>query len=296
MAASVDRAIAALARRQQGNITRQQLLRLGLRPDAITHRCQTGWLHREHQGVYGVGRKPATSLERASAAVLACGQGAALCGPSAFTLWGFDKQWRFPVHVCAPTNHKHPGIATHRFPSLAKQDVRTHLGIRVTSPARTFLDNAPHLTRQQLRRTLSDARRSGNLKPAALHDVLDRNPKHPGRAPLTAAIKAYQPTRSEFEDAFVRFCAQYRLPTPQINTIVRGHEVDALFPDERLIVELDGWDFHRDRHAFEDDRDRDADALAAGLPTVRITWERMNRTPSKEATRLQTILAARRRS
>jgi very-short-patch-repair endonuclease len=78
--------------------------------------------------------------------------------------------------------------------------------------------------------------------------------------------------------------------------MVCGHEVDALFAAEQLIVELDGWDFHRDRYAFEADRDRDADALAAGLPTVRVTWERMSQTPGKEASRLHAILVRRRES
>lgn len=73
-----------------------------------------------------------------------------------------------------------------------------------------------------------------------------------------------------------------------------GYEVDAFFAAEGVIVELDGWEFHRDRQAFEDDRVRDADMLAAGLVTVRITWERYTRTPDSEARRLKTILAARR--
>jgi len=214
-----------------------------------------------------------------------------LCGPSAFTLWGFQKQWIFPAHVCTPTKRTRPGIVTHRFPSLAKKDVRTQLGIRVTSPARTFLDCAPNLTRQRLRRALADARRSGHLKPAALNDVLDRNPTHPGHTPLTAAVTGYQPTRSELEDTFLDFCRRHDLPTPTINRKTNGYEPDIRFPDHGVIVELDGWDFHRDRDSFEGDRDRDADQLAEGHPTVRITWERITETPAKEAARLKTILA-----
>jgi very-short-patch-repair endonuclease len=75
---------------------------------------------------------------------------------------------------------------------------------------------------------------------------------------------------------------------------VAGYEVDALFEAEQLIVELDGWAFHADRDAFERDRDRDADTLAAGCATVRITWERMRRAPAQEAARLQAILTGRR--
>jgi very-short-patch-repair endonuclease len=66
-----------------------------------------------------------------------------------------------------------------------------------------------------------------------------------------------------------------------------GYIVDALFPAERVIVELDSWEFHQDRSSFESDRDRDADTLAAGHLTVRMTWERMT---TKEAARLHQIL------
>jgi very-short-patch-repair endonuclease len=288
---SLERRIAALGRRRHGNVTRAQLLKLGLGPSAITHRCRTGLLHREHGGVYSVGRPARTPLERASAAVLACGRRAALCGPSALTLWGFDRHWHFPVHVCSPVNRTRPGIITHKFPTLGRRDVRTHLGIRVTSPARTFLDCAPVVPRRRLRRALADARRSGHLTPAAVQDVLDRFPNHPGKAPLAQAFRNYQPTRSEFENAFVRFCATHDLPAPVINAHVAGHEVDALFPEHKLIVELDGWDFHQDRDAFESDRDRDADTLAAKHGTVRMTWERVHEAPLREANRLKTIMA-----
>jgi very-short-patch-repair endonuclease len=71
---------------------------------------------------------------------------------------------------------------------------------------------------------------------------------------------------------------------------VVGFEVDALFPDEKLIVELDSWQFHSGRASFEGDRDRDATTLAAGFGTVRITWERMRDRPGAEAQRLQQIL------
>jgi very-short-patch-repair endonuclease len=78
-------------------------------------------------------------------------------------------------------------------------------------------------------------------------------------------------------------------------TYVAGYEVDALFAAERLIVELDSWDFHSDREAFESDRDRDADTLAADHETVRITWTRIEKRPAREAQRLNRILELRRR-
>ena len=69
-----------------------------------------------------------------------------------------------------------------------------------------------------------------------------------------------------------------------------------LFPEEKVIVELDGYEFHRTKESFERDRERDATTLAHGFVTVRITWKRLTDRPEKEAARLHQILAARRRA
>jgi hypothetical protein len=194
--------------------------------------------------------------------------------------------------VTCPTRRKRPGIITHEAPGLVRADTRIQLGIRATSPARTLLDRAPDLPERQLRRAAAHARREGLMHPAGLLDLLERNRRHPGAQALAATMTDQAPTRSDFEDAFLVFCSHHGLPTPLVNTRVAGHEVDAYFPESGLIVELDGWDFHRDRDAFEDDRDRDASALAAtGVPTLRVTWERMTARADREARRLHQILA-----
>ena len=75
---------------------------------------------------------------------------------------------------------------------------------------------------------------------------------------------------------------------------VAGWEVDALFPREKVIVELDGWEFHSSRQSFEDDRERDACTLAAGFVTLRVTWTRIHARARREAVRLHQILRQRR--
>ena len=102
------------------------------------------------------------------------------------------------------------------------------------------------------------------------------------------------PTRSPLEDKFLPFCERFGLPTPKINTSVNGYEADAYFEAERVIVELDGYEFHSDRRTFESDRERDVHALANGVVTVRITEERLDGAPEREAQRLHAILRARR--
>lgn len=291
----IDAATAAVARRQQGNIHRLQLIAIGLTGSGIAHRVRAGRLYRVHAGVYSVGRPPLTPLERASAAVLACGPGAALSHGSALALWGLQQRWDTPFHVIVPGDRRPRGIQVHRSRSLATRDLTTQLGIKVTTPARTVLDCAPGLSDRALSRSLDDGRHAGILKLGALADLLARCPRHPGASRIMAHLSTGDgPTRSDWEIAFPAFCARHGLPRPVMSTTVCGHEVDALFVAEKLIIELDSWEFHRDRAAFETDRDRDADTLAGGYATVRITSKRTRDTPGKEAARLRNILARRR--
>jgi very-short-patch-repair endonuclease len=286
-----DAAIAALAVRQHGNITRRQLEDLGLSDRAITYRVKAGRLHRVFTGVYSVGKPPVTPLERASAAVLACGPGAALSHGSALSLWGLDNHWHTPFEVVVPGDRRPKGIKVHRCTTLARRDITTQLGIRVTTPARALLDTAPRLPDTRLTRAVNDALHSRYMHQSDLAEIHARLPRHPGAARLLPFTAKPRITRSELEDAFLAFCQTHRLPQPQTNIRIAGYLVDAYFPAERLIVEVDSYEFHADRATFESDRDRDADTLLAGFPTVRITYERMQRSPATEAARLRAILS-----
>jgi Protein of unknown function (DUF559) len=245
--------------------------------------------------VYAVGHHPTTPVARARAALLACGPGAVLSHGSAATLWGMRKRWQSPVEVTVRRDHRRRGIRAHRSKMLAPQDVKLHLGIRLTSPARTALDIAPSLGDRALARVVNEARLSGYLRPEDLGELLDRCPTHRGAKRLRPFVEATAgPTRSEFEDAFVVFAQHFGFPRPEINVHVAGYEVDALFRSERLIVELDGFEYHRDRRSFERDRDRDVATLVAGFETVRVTWQRLTLKADREAARLHTILDGRR--
>ena len=290
-----DHAIAELARRQHGIVTREQLLGVGLGEAAIGYRCRHERLFRVHLGVYAVGRPPALPLEKASAAVLACGHRAALSHSSALSLWGFTSEWRFPLHVTDARLHRRPEVITHKAPGLTRTDIRTQLGIRVTSPARTFLDCAIDLGPYRLPRVAAEARRGGYLHLAQIADVLDRFRSHPGRTPFLEALGGLrQPTRSELEDAFLAFCKRYGLPQPVVNSHPGRAECDMVFEAELVVIELDGWDFHRDKYAFENDRDRDMDLALLGYFPLRITWKRLMERPEREARRLHQFLRDRR--
>jgi Transcriptional regulator, AbiEi antitoxin/Protein of unknown function (DUF559) len=292
VAARIDKTIAALAPKQHGYIKRSQLLQLGLTARAIDYRIQVGQLIPVYAGVYAVGHIPLGQEARAHAAVLACGDGAVLSHASAAALWKYVKRWPRHCEVIAIWDRRRQGIKVHRAKTLTRRDITRQLGVPVTSPARTVLDMTARLkTDAALRRFVNDARLTRTFRLSDLDELLVRHPRHPSTSRLMPFVQARGgPTRSEFEDRFTAFAREYGLPTPVTNTRLLGFEIDALFPEHRLIVELDGWDFHSDRGSFESDRDRDAELLAAGYQTIRITWERLKSQPAREAARLRAIL------
>ena len=214
---------------------------------------------------------------------------------SAAALWEMGTRWPNIPEITVPARRRPAGIRVHVHPALESQDIRRHRGIRATSPARTILDIAPTLGHTQRARALNEARLAKHLRMNYLVELLGRNPYHPGTPLLRPFVEhPTGPTRSEFEDRFQGFAREYGLPIPLVNVRVAGYEVDALFEAEKVVVELDGWDFHSNRRSFERDRDKDADLLAAGYLVVRITWERLINAPAREAARLHAILTARR--
>jgi hypothetical protein len=290
-----ERALAKLAARQYGHVTYGQLVALGFTRSAIGTRIKQRRLIRVFARVYAVGHVRPEAVARAAAAVLAGGDGAVLSHFSAAALWGFRDDWPARPEITLAAKRRPTGIRVHVQPALHRsKDIRRHRSIRVTGPARTLLDIAPRLTEPTLARAVNEARLNSGLCRSHLAALLARQPRHPGIRLLERFVDAPSgPTRSEFEDRFLELARDHGLPTPLINVYVCGFQVDVYFPVQRVIVELDGWNFHQTRRAFERDRERDAVTLAAGIVTVRITWERLVQTPEREAARLRAILETR---
>ena len=256
-----------------------------------------GRLHRVFRGVYSVGRRPITPQEWASAAVLACGPGAALSHSSAMVLWGYWRHWDRPFEVTVVVDRRTNGIRVHRSTTLRRREITIQLGIRVTTPARMLIDMSPRLTDRALKRTVNNALNSPWLTEDQLADTLAYHPTAHATKRIAALIGLPgTPTRSGWEDDFPAFCADHGLPAPVMGQPFHGYILDALFPGEKVIVELDSWAFHKGKIPFETDRERDADMLAHGLVTVRVTEERLDERPQQEAKRLHAILEDRRQT
>lgn len=76
------------------------------------------------------------------------------------------------------------------------------------------------------------------------------------------------------------------------DVVIEGHEVEGVFLDARLVVEVDGWAFHRTRGKWERDRRRDADRLAAGWRVLRLTWRQIVYEPELTVARVSRALTA----
>lgn len=288
--------MARLASRQHGVVARRQLLALGFTRDAIKRRLAQGRLHRLHPGVYVVGRPQVSDHGRWNAAVLACGTGALLSHRSAASLWGLLHTEGAAVEVTAPGRHRHltqPKIHLYQPRSLTDADRAIRNGIPVTSVARTLLDLAAVVSSQRLRHAFEQAERLGVFHLPEVAAVVDCGRGRTGVAKLRALlVEATEPPdlRSELERRFLDFCREAGVPPPATNCIVAGHTVDALWLRRRLVVELDGFAYHRSRTAFERDRRRDLDLQLDGYRVVRVTARQLERDTRELASALRALL------
>jgi very-short-patch-repair endonuclease len=287
-----DAAIARVAARQHGVITRRQLLAVGLFPSGISDRVKAGRLHRIHRGVYAVGHYRLSNEGRWIAAVLACGEDAVLSHRSAGQLWGIlrprgrrlsmadSRGEGLPIDVTVPGNggrKRHRGISVHRSSTLTTAACTLHDGIPVTTPARTLAD---------LRHVLSPARFASALREAEFL----RLPVGDGAG---RSGSTHQRTRTELEAMFMALVRRHRLPRPEVNVRVDRYEVDFLWRPQQLIVEVDGWESHGTRSAFEEDRARDARLTSFGYAVLRFTWHQVDEEPRVVARTIRTVLASR---
>jgi very-short-patch-repair endonuclease len=282
-----------LAERQYGVVARAQLRALGLSNSAIRERVRQGRLQRLHRGVYAVGHRALRPEGRMLAAVLACGPGAVLSHRSAAALWGLRPSDRVRVDVttAAHGGTGQSGIDLHRVRSLDPADVTEHRGIPVTTVARTFVDLAGVVEKPALQRALNQAEILHLYDHAAFIETLDRSNGRRGAQALRAGLASPPAfTRSELEAQFLTLCRQHSLPQPLLNAAVCGYEVDFLWRQARLIVETDGYAYHRTRQAFEGDRRRDAELKRAGYEVLRVTYWQVRREPEWVASTVRALL------
>ena len=274
--------IARLAERQHGLVSRRQLLAAGLTRHAIAHRVRAGRLHCLSRGVYAVGHRLLSSEAHWMAAVLAGGPGAVLSHRSAGALWRIRSR-RGIVDVTVPSSRRQrPGITWH-VSNLPADEITSVAAIPVTTVPRTLLDLATILDHHGVERAIDETEVQRHTDPLSLPALIARYPRRRGTATIRAVLAEGRTgnsvTKSELEERFLRFLADWGSPRPEVNASIamRGGfvEADCVWRNSRLIVELDGRAVHDTAAAFERDRARDRALGAAGWRVVRITWRQL---------------------
>jgi very-short-patch-repair endonuclease len=208
-------------------------------------------------------------------AVLACGHGAVLSHTAAAALWEIRAIPSGAIHVTVPTyagRRQRSGIMLHRSGTLLPSDTTVRDSIPVTAPCRTVAD---------LRRTLPPTQLKAVLRRAEQqHLEIGPQPEHVG-----------DPDRTELERRVGALCRRHSLPRPREQVVIGPYTVDFLWPERRLVLEVDGWEAHGARIAFEDDRARDAELKLLGYDVIRFTWRQVTRKGPWVAATVRRLLA-----
>jgi very-short-patch-repair endonuclease len=280
---SIDRVIAENAPRQHALITLEQLRVAGITDDQVESRLSSGRLLRIRPRVYTVPGAPPTFEQAVLAAALTVGSDAVASHASAAALWGLPFAEQDALELTTSRSHwvRLAGVRSHRTIAFLRCEHTVRKHIPITTVARTLVDLSSRLSVSQLGRMTDDALRQGTLRledlrrcVAGLAPARGRRPKRI-EAVLTRRLPGYEPGDSALEMRFVRGLLAAGLPELvqqyRVRIGARRYRIDLAYPDEKLAIELDGWETHRMRSAFDEDRARANDLVVAGWHVLRFT-------------------------
>ena len=297
----MDPEVARLASREHALVTRAQLHDLGLGREQIRWWVRSGRLTRIRYDVFAVAGSPPAWEQAVLAAVLAVGPGAVASHGTAAALWGLPGSERSGIEVTTARPHhaRLDGVQSHRTIAFLALEHSIRDRIPCTSVARTLVDMSRRRTVAQLGAAADHAVRRGFLRYADLKACIAGLPRAPGRRParihqvLGRRLPGYDPGDSDLETRFARALVAAGLPEPVQQYWVRlgsrRCRIDLAYPEVKLAIEIDGWDTHRTRTAFDDDRARANELVVAGWDLLRFT---SNTTDRQAATIVGRALAA----
>jgi very-short-patch-repair endonuclease len=259
-----------------------------------------GTVDARHRNVVRLYGAKSTSEMRIEAAVLAAGPDALASHRSAALLWGVERPATDLIDIILPRRTRQArlsGVVVHRPRDLRQLRPVWRLGIAATDPLRTLVDLGavdPTGVDAALMRMVVD----GFVTPRAVRAALVRHSQH-GRHGIVALRDALdrwslddKPVDSDLEALMAEILDTFGLPKAEFHAHVGGYEVDFWFRDSNVVIECDGWSAHGlDHEQFEFDKVRDADLLAKGVITQRVTWRQMVGSPRATARRIEATLA-----
>jgi hypothetical protein len=274
---------------QWRNVTTDQLRTAGFSSRMINGATARGVLSAVHAGVYAIGPPPSMPYERAMAAVLAGRPTGLLSHEWCRYIFGVG---RLPGHdpdVTVTTKRRAKGITFHLTKHAPEPDANH--GIPCTRPERMLVDLAPSLSLNALRRLVNDVQIERLTTPERIRQALATHHGRATRALANLVADDRGATRSLLEDLLFDLHTSHGLPLPLLNAAVDGREVDFHYPDRNLVVEADGYSFHRTKVQFEHDREKRLDLEAKGQRVIWISYRQVTELRDQTAAQLLAILS-----
>ncbi len=287
-----DQRVALKAANQGGVFTVSQALSAGLSQDNCIYRVKTGRWTAMHRGVYAISGSPGGDRQRQFAANLATNCPSVCTHDTAALIHGLTKAVdKRTVHLLQPISSNHTklqGVTRHRTKVFLLDDFTVVDGLGVTNAARTLCDIGGRFNDRFVGKMVDDALRRKLLTIEQLHRTALRLASAPGRGITTVQnvlrdrIPGYDPGASSLEAEIIALIAKAGLPMPRINYVVKlggiRFHLDLAWPEYRVTVEIDSWEYHQGRNAFDDDRKRTNLLLLDSWTAFRFT----DKTPHSE--------------
>jgi very-short-patch-repair endonuclease len=275
---------------QWGAISTRQLLECGVTRSTIGRWVDVGRLHSYDHGVYMLGHRRVVPEARGMGALLYAGLDAVLSHLAAAWVWGLEDH--LPARIDISVSRRVVStrlVRAHEAPLL---DRAVRSGLPVTGVARTLLDCAAVQQPKRLARLVREADFQRLLDVDAALALCRRG--RSGSAALRLALAGHRPELArvdgELEARFFDLCLRGGVELPEMNVLIAGMRVDAVFRRARLVVELDGTAAHATVAGLHRDRERDLLLRAAGFRVVRYTWEQVTRRPAQVLADLRRLL------
>jgi len=233
------------------------------------------------------------------AAVLASGPEALLSHSSAAGLWMIRPSSRERIDVTVSHRSRSSSLIRRHVSAVPDDERTVEEGIPVTSVPRTIFDLAATEPEDIVVTLLREMEYLELRDRLSLWDLLNRYPGKRGSRKVRAALERLEeepegPKRSKLEERFAPFLRDHRLSQPRFNDWImaggRRYQVDCHWPGTGQIVELDGWQAHKSRTAFREDRARDRRLRVAGYTVTHVTWNQLDDEPEAVAADLRALL------
>jgi hypothetical protein len=271
-------AIRGLADRQWGRVGTAQLTALGIDRRVVARLTDGGYLRLVHPRVYAVGHRAPSVEADLTAAVLYAGPGAMLSHATALYWRGLIDSPPRPIHVSTPRRCRSlRGIRVHGRRACERV---WHKGLPTTTVDQALLDYAAVAPLARVRHALANADYHHVLDITALQVIAGT-----GGARLRMALTRHEPklarTRSPLERIFLPFCECADIPLPDdVNVWIEGVLVDAVWREQRVVVELDGENNHSSWAQIQRDRSNELRLRAARYDVRRYGWVQLDDEPA----------------